>query len=67
MLQKMRARLMGEDMRALRKCQRSSLHVWVSDLKITANVTDREEEVQAITGLRIQSKNINVRGIYKSM
>lgn len=57
MLQKMHARLMGEDIRALRKCQRSSLYVWVSDLKIlvTANVIEREEEVQAITGLEYKA------------
>lgn len=34
----------------------SRVSVWVSDGKITANLREREEEKQAITGLRIQGK-----------
>lgn len=40
--------------------------MWVSDLKITANLTEREEEKQEITGLRIQGRKCRMLEAFKN-
>lgn len=40
--------------------------MWVSDLKTIANLTEREEEKQTITGLRIQGEKCKMLVPFKN-